>query len=231
MNNKRKINDAEQLVDVAVVWHNAEIIQLIFNDDIIWSIFDDTIHGDMAKLKKTTVKLGVLESIAYSGILLNGLQVSSMKLLHKLLENRIKEFENKIQTLKNEFETKLKLIKMDQAVREALREAELMNQLKKYDVDYDSNDDFNLDDFNLDDFDPDDFDDTINECKNCTGLRNSCAGCPDVDPDDSDNKICDGSCDKCPFDADNQINDIDEINDLDQINDIGLASDDDILQR
>ena len=66
-------------------------------------------------------------------------------------------------------------------------------------------------------------DDTLHLCKGCSGERESCAGCPDADPNDRYMNDADGESD---YNAERDAN-----NRRAGENSTGLASDDDILQR
>ncbi len=203
------MNDEEK-VDVTVQWYKANVIRLVFNGRVIWETKDIALDdiardnldlGRSDKFKETTLRLGSLEAMNYSKILLQGLQVGRLEQINLLVQLRVEQWQMKVIL----FERQLKQRMVD------LRLAELLK-----DIDPDNPGGYTLDDgepvdegeddavngyyacedcdggcdgdgahcekIDIDDIESDD--DTLRLCKDCPCDRNSCAGCEYADPDD-----------------------------------------------
>lgn len=183
-----------KLIEVTVQWFMSNIVRLTFNNKIIWETKDVALNNIINSDKKfewTTVSLGLLEAINYSKILLQGLQIGYLEKLSELIKLRVKDWEFKVNQVEKQIIQRmidLGLTRLDN--QDEQNHASNDDEFDNFDVK-----------FYADEFDTIDYNDSFVECKNCLSGMNSCADCSNADPDDPDNTICKGPCNKCPINS------------------------------
>ncbi len=194
--NDEQNKSGDGLVDVTIQWYKGNVIRLVFNGRMIWEAEDIAIDDIIGALKETTLHLTLLESAVYSKILLQGLQVNRLEQINLLVQLRVEQWQMEVAL----FEKRLKQRLTNTGFAHLLKDIEAGS-----DSDCDDNNsplgaDSNCEDSDDIPFDADNYDDTLIECKDCIGGQSSCANCKNADPNDPDNTVCKGPCNKCPID-------------------------------
>ncbi|KKN75684.1 hypothetical protein LCGC14_0377870 [marine sediment metagenome] len=200
MNNERNENNEnnDEKILVTVQWYKSNVVRLIFNSRVIWETkeiaLNDVLNPDTA-FSETTLQLDLLESINYSKILLQGLQVNRLEQINLLVQLRVEQWQMKVIL----FEQQLKQRIVDMGL------AKLLDNINPDDPgSYTLDDGESFDEqrcecnggcdecsgeycesLGINDIESDD--NTLKLCKGCSGERDSCADCEDADPNDADN--------------------------------------------
>ncbi len=196
------MNDEEkqdEKITVIVQWYKANVVRLVFNGKTIWETndiaLDNIIDPDKA-ISNMTAHMGLFEATKYCEILFRGLQVGRLEQINLLVQLRVEQWQMKVIL----FERQLKQRMVDLGLAKMLKDVDPDDPTSYVDDgEYCDEDDNAEDPDGGIDIDAIDFSDTLNMCKDCSGERNSCAGCEDADPDDPDNQVCKGPCNRCPI--------------------------------